>query len=88
MAQPEQDMTSLLDAIIEKKTQNSESKVRDIYTVFNVQIFRQSSHLISKNMIYSLIYVARLSGVSSVDRKSIGSTFLCVACRVWCPPVD
>jgi hypothetical protein len=52
MAKPEQDMTSLLDAIVEKKAHNSESK----------------------SMIFSLVYVSRLSG-GSMERKTIGSHY-------------
>lgn len=45
-------MTSLLDAIVEKKAHNSESK----------------------SMIFSLVYVSRLSG-GSMERKTIGSHY-------------
>ena len=82
MAKSEQELSSLLDAIIEKKTQSSESKVRR-NSVCELPSFRLliSSLLAwpaSQQIIYTLVYASRLSGTEKADKRELGGT----ACRV------
>ena len=79
MAKSEQELSSLLDAIIEKKTQSSESKVQmnsmnyhpamlfDLFLIWPA----------SQQIIYTLVYASRLSVTEKADKRELGGTACC-----------
>lgn len=73
MAKSEQELSSLLDAIIEKKTQSSESKVcTNLNYRHTAVLFLFLTWSSSQQVIYTLVYASRLSGTDKADKRELG----------------
>lgn len=74
MAKSEQELSSLLDAIIEKKTQSSESKVWTNYLNYlhATVLILFPTWSSTQQIIYTLVYASRLAGTDKADKRELG----------------